>query len=155
VPDPVGPCIAPYHDGNDKNIGGPHAVTNAMGDIDSGKMDGFVREAESQTTACKNNDPSCAGSTDVMGYHDAREIPLYWSYAKQFVLQDHMFEPNLGWSLPSHLFMVSGWSASCSDPNVASTCKDNLDKPDIDAGENADTYGQISDSDDEDTELAD
>ena len=30
---------------------------------------------------------------DVMGYHDGREIPNYWAYAKNFVLQDHMFEP--------------------------------------------------------------
>ena len=29
---------------------------------------------------------------DVMGYHDAREIPNYWTYAKNFVLQDNMFE---------------------------------------------------------------
>ena len=42
-----------------------------------------------------------------MGYHDAREIPNYWAYARNFVLQDHMFEPNTSWSLPAHLFMVS------------------------------------------------
>ena len=28
-----------------------------------------------------------------MGYHTAAEIPNYWAYAKNFVLQDHMFEP--------------------------------------------------------------
>ena len=28
-----------------------------------------------------------------MGYHDAREIPNYWTYAQNFVLQDDMFEP--------------------------------------------------------------
>ena len=42
-----------------------------------------------------------------MGYHDAREIPNYWAYARNFVLQDHMFEPNKSWSLPAHLLMVS------------------------------------------------
>ena len=31
-----------------------------------------------------------------------------------FVLQDHMFEPNASWSLPAHLFMVSEWSAKCT-----------------------------------------
>ena len=31
-----------------------------------------------------------------------------------FVLQDHLFEPNASWSLPAHLFMVSEWSARCS-----------------------------------------
>ena len=47
----------------------------------------------------------------MMGYHDAREIPNYWAYARNFVLQDHMFEPNASWSLPAHLFLVSEWSA--------------------------------------------
>ena len=50
---------------------------------------------------------------DMMGYHDQREIPNYWTYARQFVLQDHMFEPNASWSLPAHLFLVSEWSALC------------------------------------------
>ena len=36
-----------------------------------------------------------------MGYHDAREIPNYWTYAQDFVLQDHMFEPDASWSLPA------------------------------------------------------
>jgi len=43
-----------------------------------------------------------------MGYHDAREIPNYWSYAQNFVLQDHLFESVDSWSLPSHLYLVSG-----------------------------------------------
>ena len=71
--------------------------------------------------------PSCSATgtePDAMGYHDAREIPNYWTYAHQFVLQDRMFEPNASWSLPAHLFTLFGWSArsanadpmSCSDP---------------------------------------
>ena len=35
-----------------------------------------------------------------MGYHDRREIANYWKYARNFVLQDHMFAPNGSWSLP-------------------------------------------------------
>jgi phospholipase C len=57
-----------------------------------------------------------------MGYHTAAEIPNYWTYANDFVLQDHMFEPTLSWSLPAHLFMVSEWSAICSVPGQASSC---------------------------------
>src|SRR5207247_4446782 len=67
---------------------------------------------------------------DVMGYHDASEIPNYWTYARDFVLQDHMFEPNLGWSLPSHLFAVSGWSASCLRLSDPMSCRSDLGKPD-------------------------
>ncbi len=55
-----------------------------------------------------------------MGYHTAAEIPNYWTYAKDFVLQDHMFEPAQAWSLVSHLYMVSGWSAQCTNGYVAS-----------------------------------
>jgi phospholipase C len=64
-----------------------------------------------------------------MGWHDAREIPNYWTYAKDFVLQDKMFEPNASWSLPEHLFMVSEWSAKCSTPGVASSCVNALQSP--------------------------
>jgi phospholipase C len=57
-----------------------------------------------------------------MAYHDRRELPIYWSYADNYVLQDHMFEPNLGWSLPAHLALVSGWSATCAIPDLATSC---------------------------------
>ncbi len=86
-------------------------------------MDGFIGQAEAgQKVACTNQfDPACAtANSDVMGYHDQREIPNYWKYAEQFVLQDQMFEPNASWSLPEHLFMVSGWSAKCSTPDPLS-----------------------------------
>ena len=77
-------------------------------------MDGFVQVARTSKRGCADaTNPVCSASTtpDVMGYHDAREIPNYWKYANDFVLQDHMFEPVASWSLPAHLFMVSGWSA--------------------------------------------
>ena len=64
-----------------------------------------------------------------MGYHDAREIPNYWAYARNFVLQDHMFEPNASWSLPAHLFMVSEWSAKCSRPGDPTSCVNALQAP--------------------------
>jgi phospholipase C len=40
-----------------------------------------------------------------------------------------MFEPNASWSLPEHLFMVSGWSAKCSTPDPLS-CQSALESPD-------------------------
>ena len=106
----TGQCVKPFHDAQDLNHGGPHGQPNATKDINNGKMDGFIQQAEAGRKGCKNpNDPQCSatGTPDVMGYHDAREIPNYWSYAQNFVLQDHMFEPNASWSLPAHLFMVS------------------------------------------------
>jgi phospholipase C len=95
-------------------------------------MDGFIAQALKGKGSCNTpNDPACSGNgqTDVMGYHDAREIPNYWSYAENFVLQDHMFEPNASWSLPSHLFMVSAWSATCSKAGDPQSCVNNIVGP--------------------------
>jgi phospholipase C len=64
-----------------------------------------------------------------MGYHDERELPNYWSYAKQFVLQDSMFEPAAAFTLTSHLYMVSAWSADCEDPLDPMSCHTDLDTP--------------------------
>jgi phospholipase C len=57
-----------------------------------------------------------------MGYHVESDIPNYWTYAKDFVLQDKMFQPNASWSLPSHLFLVSEWSAYCTEQDNPSSC---------------------------------
>src|SRR5205085_3680349 len=117
-----GGCIRPYHDPNDLNRGGPHGASNAVADVDGGRMDGFVAQAE-------RGRRRRGVTTDVMGYHDAREIPNYWAYAKSFVLQDRMFEPNASWSLPAHLFMVSEWSAKCSIKGDPMSCMNALQSP--------------------------
>jgi phospholipase C len=133
VPDPQsGTCIRPFHDAADMNAGGPHSAQNAIDDIDDGKMDGFIEAVREAQRNCRDpNDPKCVARRDgigVMGYHDAREIPNYWRYAHEFVLQDRMFEPVASWSLPAHLFIVSGWSATCSDHDPMQ-CVSNLHDP--------------------------
>jgi phospholipase C len=133
VPDPrAGTCVAPFHDAADINGGGPHGAVNAVADIDGGKMDGFIDQAEKGQRGCLDpNNPACSASAtpDVMGYHDAREIPNYWRYAKEFVLQDRMFEPNASWSLPEHLFQVSEWSAFCPRHDAPDLCVNALQNP--------------------------
>jgi phospholipase C len=114
-------CQRPYHDARDINYGGPHGPWSTKVDIDGGRMDGFLRWDEHQF--CR---PVCSRPIDVMGYHDAREIPNYWAYARKFVLQDHMFEPAGSWSLPAHLFMVSGWSARCGLTGGRMSCVNTL-----------------------------
>jgi phospholipase C len=133
VPDPAhGDCVKPFHDAHDVNGGGPHGQDSATADINGGKMDGFVAQAEQGRKGCTDlNNPACTNSAtpDVMGWHDARDIPNYWSYASNFVLQDHMFEPNASWSLPEHLFMVSEWSAKCAKAGDPSSCQSALQAP--------------------------
>ena len=136
VPDPATKeCVRPFHDARDRNAGGPHGEQHAAADIDGGKMDGFVAQQEegARRVCADPNDPNCGGRSsgqpDVMGWHDEREIPNYWRYAREFVLQDRMFEPNASWSLPEHLFMVSGWSARCPVPTDPMSCRDALQDP--------------------------
>ncbi len=130
VPNPLTKtCDRPYHDTADINGGGPHGYQSALTDINGGKMDGFIQSAEGASRGCANpNNPVCSASTtpipDVMGYHTAAEIPNYWTYAKDFVLDDHMFEAVNSWSLPSHLYLVSGWSARCTSHSPMSCVND-------------------------------
>jgi len=135
VPDPLrGGCDTPFHDTSDVNGGGPHGYADSGADVSSGNMDGFVAETEGAKTSCTNaDDPACTVShtgpePDVMGYHTAAEIPNYWTYAKDFVLDDRMFEAVDSWSLPEHLYMVSGWSAKCKNTSP-STCVNNIVGP--------------------------
>ena len=129
LPIPTGGCQAPYHDTADANGGGPHGEANAKADVDGGE-DGRVHhpghERQEGLRQLKVDNPECSNSAtpDVMGYHTAAEIPNYWTYAKDFVLDDHMFEPVASWSLPDHLYLVSGWSAKCSSPAPSSCTND-------------------------------
>jgi len=108
IPDPAaGNCVAPYENTTEKNIGGPHGHVAAVMDIDGGKMDGFIAAAE-QIGNHGYKDP-----TVVVSYHTDAELPNYWAYARSFVLQDNLFASVSSWSRPSHLYMVSGWSAAC------------------------------------------
>src|SRR5579859_6564760 len=133
VPDPAGAaCVRPFHDPRDVNGGGPHGAANATADLDGGRMDGFVGEAERGNKGCGNtNDPACTNGrgNDVMGWKDARDIPNYWAYAHGYALQDHMFEPNASWSLPEHLFLVSEWSARCAQASDPQSCVNALQSP--------------------------
>ena len=153
LPDPqLNQCVKAFHNPSDINVGGPHATTSGIADIDQGKMDGFVKTYRRSAKPC-NTTGSSGGATvsatptpnyastqpaaicqqgvvpDVMGWHDAREIPNYWSYAQHFVLQDKMFAPSTAGSLPEHLFMVSAWSAKCAQDGNAASCASALDNP--------------------------
>jgi phospholipase C len=127
-------CVRPYHDTADRNAGGPHDTVDAIRDIDHGKMDGFQAGPRlGHFHVCQDsNSPVCRSTPskpDVMGYHDSREIPNYWAYAKNFVLQDHMFASVNSWSLPARLAIVSGWSARCSKHGDPMSCRPALKAP--------------------------
>jgi phospholipase C len=119
-----GGCRAPFHDNHDRNEGGPHGHVDALADIDDGGMDGFIEN--DQRFKCEDGGITAkCGKTDVMGYHDNRELPNYWKYASNFVLQDNMYEPVTSWSLLAHVYLVSNWGAKCYDAGPLS-CVNNI-----------------------------
>jgi phospholipase C len=126
-------CVRPFHDLRDQNHGGPHSAAAGLTAISNGQMNGFLAVARKAQHNCEQNfNPACGGATgkrpDVMGYKTGAEIPNYWAYAHHFVLQDHMFQPDLSWSLPSHLYMISEWSAHCTNRDPAS-CRPAIEHP--------------------------
>ena len=148
VPDPLTKtCMRPFHDTANRNSGGPHDHVDALRDINGGAMNGFIRQAVAgRRLACTAHvdAPTCSlapKAPDVMGYHDWHEIPNYWAYARHFVLQDHMFQPDLSWSMPAHLYMVSGWSAKCSRKGDPMSCTPAVQAPGSPPGEPQNTTG--------------
>jgi phospholipase C len=84
VPDPrTKGCDQPYHDPSLVNGGAGHNLSDSIADVDGGKMDGFVKTAQDEPTrGCSSTNPPTpvclpGSPPDVMGYHDAREIPNY------------------------------------------------------------------------------
>jgi phospholipase C len=134
LPDLSGPCVRPFRDRQDLDFGGPHRAVDARMDANNGSMNGFVRQLRfAFGRPCTGAfDPSCAATArintppDIMGYHTGKDIPNYWAYARHFVLQDHMFEADASWSLPSHLSLVSGWSAVCAQSHNPLSCRSYL-----------------------------
>ena len=76
-----------------------HAWLVAHTAYDNGKMDGFV---------------AAEGSILTMGYYDSSDIPYYWDYANQYVLDDNFFSSLMGPSFPNHLYIASGTNGPMS-----------------------------------------
>ncbi len=139
LPDPIlGHCSRPYHSHSQFQEGGPHSHPAAVDDVNGGHMNGFVRVVSQHEALCafRRFEPSCRSTLgprlqpDVLSYVTDDEIPNYWAYAEHFVLQDAMFGPTDSWTLPAHLFLVSAWSAVCSDVTDPMSCRSNIDLTD-------------------------
>jgi phospholipase C len=136
IPNPfLGRCARPYKSTAQRYIAGPHDDAASDIDIAGGKMNGFIKSLEPWMSACFEDPslPGCDaslgpdGQPDVVSYVGPKTIPNYWAYARNFVLQDRMFGPTDSWTLPAHLFLMSGWAAYCSDPADVLTCRSNVD----------------------------
>lgn len=79
-----------------------NAWTAARIDWNNGSMNGFIVGEQTNST---------------MGYYDRTDIPYYWDYASNFVLDDNFFSSMMGGSLPNHLYIASGSSGNGSVSN--------------------------------------
>ena len=135
IPDPVlGQESCTYHTRLLRQKGGPHNWKTSALSVNGGAMDGFIAALPQTQRWCVDRfQEACEPfvgpqhQPDVMSWHDDREIPNYWRYAGRFVLQDRMFAPADSWTLPAHLFLVSGWSAYCTDPSDPMSCASDKD----------------------------
>jgi phospholipase C len=132
APDPrTKECVKPFHDTADKNYGGPHNQVAHAGDVNDGKMNGFVRQ---QLRVLREIGAPrwliAKQAPNVMGYKERAEIPNYWAYADEYVLQDRMFSSVGSWTLPVHLSIVSLWSAKCTVRDDPMSCRSEIGWPD-------------------------
>ena len=104
-------------------------------------MNGFIAAGGGGRRRCAAsahiNAPACSLSPktpDVMGYHDAHEIPNYWAYARHFVLQDHMFQADTSWSLPGHLYWSRAGRRSARSAGDPMSCVQRRSRTGLAAG---------------------
>jgi phospholipase C len=78
-----------------------HFFVNSVDDYDNGSMDKFNQ--------------NCGGITDWAKQYSRRTIPIYWSYATEYGLADHMFASAMGPSYPNHLYIIAATSHEARD----------------------------------------
>jgi hypothetical protein len=85
-----------------------HERSDAVTAIDGRRMDGF-----DQITGAIQNGQDVALSR----YHQS-DIPIYWTYAHDFTLDDHFFSTIASPTFPNHLVLVAGSSNNIDDNPV-------------------------------------
>ena len=79
MPNPRRDRASPFHDSARRQCRWTPRASNAVNDIDGGRMDGFIAQAEDAQRRCINPyNPVVRGTgplADVMGYHDNRRDP--------------------------------------------------------------------------------
>src|SRR5207253_5443806 len=89
LPSATGGCVRPYVDHRDIVVGGSHSKVDVTASVHGGKMDGFLTDAQNAAQHCNAIPVGCNyNPMNVLGYHTKSDIPNYWAYASNFVLQD-------------------------------------------------------------------
>jgi phospholipase C len=83
-----------------------HDYTPEQEAVDNGKMDMFVQDTESASSAgC--GDEFCPPGV-VMDYYDGNTVTALWNYAQNYSMSDNNFDTTFGPSSPGAINLVSG-----------------------------------------------
>jgi phospholipase C len=89
----------------------PHDAASDLVDYNGGLNNLFVAQA---------NASGAANPTDAVGYYTERQIPAYFSYARNYTIGDHFFTGVLGPTYPNRVFdlsaYVGSWNADSTPP---------------------------------------
>src|SRR5437870_1515887 len=99
LPDGAGGMVKPHWLDTSWTLDLPHSRADMLEAFDGGKNDLFAAVAERVFPGL--------GSISV-GYYDGRQIPYYWSLARNFTLADRYFSSMLGPTDPNRLFSIAG-----------------------------------------------
>ena len=136
VPDAVlGGESCVYHTSMDVFNGGPHSRPAALTDINGGAMNGFIDALPPTPRWCVDRAASEVRRIPRPGRPTGRdELPHPTGHPELLGLCATSTSCRTGcsrrptaWTLPAHLFLVSGWSAYCYDPNDPMSCISDVD----------------------------
>jgi phospholipase C len=101
VSKPSAGCVKPYNGDSQSNTiqmrdSLLHDWTEAWGDYNSGKMNGFVSTQHGMPV------PSAA-----MSYFTGKTLPDYWDLASYYSLDANFFSSAMSYTYPNHLYLVS------------------------------------------------
>jgi phospholipase C len=109
MPNPTGTCVKPHQLTATVTPDLPHDWLPSLRAYDHGKMDGFMVAEH---------------STNTMGYYTAQTIPNYWTFAKDYTLEDNFYESVLSFSQPNHWYAIAGQAPVTSTMNSITTVID-------------------------------
>src|SRR3989442_2783186 len=99
LPDGAGRMVKPHWLDATWTFDLPHSRADMLEAFDGGKNDLFAAVAERVFPGLGNIS---------VGYYDDRQVPYYWSLARNFTLADRYFSSMLGPTDPNRLFSIAG-----------------------------------------------
>jgi phospholipase C len=106
---PKSRCIEPFRIGDQPVTELDHNESIFADQYRSGRMSGFIHGIRQATGRVE---PA------VMGHYDERDIPYYWSLARDYVLFDRFFGSASGGSLRNAMYWVTGTPGNYSGESI-------------------------------------